>query len=97
MLKKDFHFYSLSHHYHQQALQQDTRSFIQCDSAINSELFVDKWFWWKDKFVSLQQQWAWRTTLHKYNLKTLKIDWHIHDYTEYRQHIKNAKTLLCKK
>ena len=97
MLRKDFHFHSLFHHYNQQALQWDMRFFVQCDSVINSELFIDEWFWWRNKFVFLQQWWAWRTILCKYNSETFRINWYTHDYAEYRQHTENAKTLLCKK
>ena len=41
-LNKDFYFYSLFHHYHQQALQQNMKFFVQCDSAINLESFINK-------------------------------------------------------
>ena len=59
---------------------------------IDSESFVDEWFWQKVKFVSLWQQQAWRTALCECDLKTFKIDQHTHDCTECRQYIENAKT-----
>ena len=74
MLRKDFCFHSLFYHYHQQALWQDMKSFVQYDSAINLESFVAEWFWQRVKFISLQWQQAWRTVLYKYNLRTFKID-----------------------
>ena len=74
MLREEFCFYSLFHHYHWQAFQQNTRSFVQHDSAIDSELFVNEQFWQRVESVSLQWQWAWRTVLYEYNLEILRTD-----------------------
>ena len=58
MSRKEFCFYSLFHHYCQQALQQDMKSFAWCNSVIDSELFIDEQFWQKVRSISLQQWWT---------------------------------------
>ena len=97
MLREEFCFHSLFHHYHQQTLQQDTRSFVQHDSAINSEFFINEQFWQRAESVFLQQQQAWRTILYEYNLEIFRIVQCIYNHAEYKQHTENKKTLSYKK
>ena len=97
MLRRDFCFYSLSHHYHQWALQQNMRSFVQCDSVINLESFVNKWFWQKVEFVSFWQQQAWKTVLCECDSEIFRINQHTYNYAECKWHTENIKTLSHKK
>ena len=94
---RDFHFHSLFHHYHQWALWQGTRPFAQHNSAINLESFINKWFWQKVKFISLQQQQAQRTALYECDSETFRINQHTHNCVECKWHTENMKTSLYKK